>query len=133
MKAARIAAIALAAYVGLVAAFELLIGVFQPANESTLVITTSDAEGETRDRVLSRIESGGQLYVAANHWPRAWYDRALSDPDVWVTIGGERTPRRAVPVADAEHARVDGERSLGFGFRVLTGFPPRKFLRLDPR
>jgi hypothetical protein len=28
---------------------------------------------------------------------------------------------------------VDGENRLGPIFRVLTGFPPRYFLRLDPR
>ena len=32
-----------------------------------------------------------------------------------------------------EHERVDGENSLGVAFRILTGFPPRYFLRLDPR
>jgi hypothetical protein len=38
-----------------------------------------------------------------------------------------------VPVVGEEHARVDADNRLGLGFRILTGFPPRYFLRLDPR
>jgi hypothetical protein len=70
--------------------------------------------------------------VAANHWPRAWYERALESPDVQVTIDGETSERRAVPVTGAEHDRVDEDNSLPFVFRVVTGFPPRYFLRLEP-
>ena len=133
MKAVKIIAIVVAVYVGIVVAFESLIGILQPAGGNTLVITTTDADGGKHDRVLSRLESGGQLYVAANHWPRAWYSRALENPDVEAVVDGERGAYRAVRVSGAEHERVDAERSLGFGFRVLTGFPPRYFLRLEPR
>lgn len=133
MKAFRLLAIVLVSYVGIVVIFESLLGVFQPAGENTLVITTRDEDGDAHDRVVSRLESGGRLYVAANHWPRAWYDRALKNPDVEIALDGERTARRAVPVTGAERDRVDEENSLGFAFRVLTGFPPRHFLRLDPR
>ena len=133
MKAVKLFAILLCGYVGIVVAFESLIGFFQPADEGTLVITTTDEEGNTNDRVVSRLTSGGQLYVAANHWPRAWYNQALENPDVEVALGGEKTARLAVPVTGEEHDHVNGDNSLGFGFRVLTGFPPRYFLRLDPR
>jgi len=135
MKALKIAVIVALVYVGIVVAFESMIGYFQPANESTLVVTTFEADGTAHDRVVSRLESEGQLYVAANHWPRAWYERALENPDVQVTQDGEPGGFRAVPVpaTGAEHARVDGENSLGLVFRILTGFPPRYFIRLDPR
>jgi hypothetical protein len=133
LKALKLLAIVLAAYVGIVVIFESLIGFFQPAGESTLVITTTDGDGSASDRVLSRLESGGRLYVAANHWPRAWYDRALRNPEVEIELDDGRTPRRAVPVTGDEHDRVDAENSLPLLFRVLTGFPPRYFLRLDPR
>ena len=73
MKALRIFAIALLVYAGIVFAFESLLGYFQPANESTLVITTTDSDGETHQRVVARMENEGHLYVSANHWPRAWY------------------------------------------------------------
>ena len=133
MKAAKLIAISLLVYVGIVVAFESLIGYFQPAGESTLVITTTAEDGTPNDRVLARLESNGQLYVAANHWPRAWYDRALEDPEVQVTFDGEKGDYLAVPVTDGEHDRVDGDNSLGIMFRILTGFPPRYFVRLDPR
>jgi uncharacterized pyridoxamine 5'-phosphate oxidase family protein len=133
MKVLKIVAIVLLVYVGIVVAFESSIGYFQPTAGSTLVITTFD-EGKTpHDRVVSRLESGGHLYVATNHWPRAWYRRALENPEVRVTVDEEKRDYRAVPVTGAEHARVDTENSLGVGFRILTGFPPRYFFRLDPR
>ncbi len=126
-------AIALCLYLGVVVAFESLIGFFQPAGGDTLVITTEGRDGSANDRVLSRLESGDQLYVAANHWPRAWYEQALENPKVEVAIDGKKKAYLAVPVTDAEHDRVGAEHSTGVLFRVLTGFPPRYFLRLDPR
>lgn len=133
MKVFKIVAIVVLAYVGLVVAFESLLGYFQPKDGSTLVITTFDLDGTPHDRVVSRLESDGHLYVAANHWPRAWYERALQDPEVQVTLDAEKRDYRAVPVSGAEHDRVERQNSLGLGFRILTGFPPRYFLRLDPR
>lgn len=125
-------AIVLAAYMGVVALFESAIGFFQPTTASTLVITTFDESGAPHDRVLTRLESDGRLYVAANHWPRAWYRRALENPQVKVALEGEKEPYHAVPVDGAESERVDREHSLGPVFRFLTGFPPRTFLRLEP-
>jgi len=133
MKALKIVAIVALVYLGIVVAFESLIGYFQPMAGSTLVITTLDADGTPHDRVVSRLESGGQLYVAANHWPRAWYKRALDNPDVHASLDGQKGDYRAVPVTGAEHDQVDSDNSLGVFFRILTGFPPRYFLRLEPR
>jgi hypothetical protein len=133
MKALKIAVIAVLVYVGIVAAFESLIGYFQPRAGSILVITTFDEDGTPHDRVVSRLESDGKLYVAANHWPRAWYNRVLEKPEVQITLDGEKGDYRAVPVSGVEHERVDAENSLGVAFRILTGFPPRYFVRLDPR
>lgn len=133
MKFVKIIAIVLVAYVGVVVAFESLIGYFQPAGQSTLVITTTDEDGSTNDRVLSRLESGGQIYVAANHWPRAWYNHALENPQVQVTLDDGQAQYLAVPATDEEHDRVDAEHSLGPAVRILTGFPPRYFIRLEPQ
>ena len=132
MRILKIAAIVFLVWVGIVIVFESLLGYFQPANESTLVITTFDEGGTAHDRVLSRLESEGQVYVAANHWPRAWYERALENPEVRVTFDDETRAHRAVPVEGAEHERVDADNRLGLVFRILTGFPPRYFLRLEP-
>ncbi len=135
MKALKIVAIVVLVYVGIVVAFESLIGYFQPTAGSTLVITTFDRDRTPHDRVVSRLESDGQLYVAANHWPRAWYNRALEDPEVRITLDGEKADYRAVPVpvAGMEHDGVDAENSLPVVFRILTGFPPRYIIRLDSR
>ena len=133
MKALKIIAIAAVVYVGIVVLFESSIGIFQPKAGTTLVITTFDPDGAAHDRVVARLESDGDLYVAANHWPRAWYRRALAHPDVQATIDGQKRDYRAVPVTGAEHERVDAANHLPLAFRFVTGFPPRYFLRLDPR
>ncbi len=133
MKALKIVAIVVLVYGAVVVAFESLIGYFQPTAGSTLVITTFDGDETSHDRVVSRLESDGQLYVAANHWPRAWYNRALENPAVRITLHGKQRDYRAVPVTGMEHDRVGRENSLGVIFRILTGFPPRYFVRLDPR
>ena len=129
----KIAAILLLAYVGLVVAFESFLGIVQPSNASTIVITTTGTDGASQDRVVSPIEDGGQLYVSANHWPRSWYKRALENPDVYVTAGGEKKAYRAVPVTGAENDRLSIDHAHPIVFRIVTGFPPRYFLRLDPR
>jgi hypothetical protein len=133
MKVLKIVAIAILVYVGVVAAFESLLGLLQPTSGSTLVLTTFDEGGDPHDRVVSRLESDGHLYVAANHWPRAWYRRALANPEVQVTLDGETRDVRAVPVTGAERDRVDRANPLGVLFRIVTGFPPRRFVRLEPR
>jgi len=133
MKALKILMIAALAYVGIVAAFESLIGFFQPSTQQTLVITTFAPDGAAHDRVVARLESDGHLYVACNHWPRAWYKRALKNPKVDVTLGDTQGTYTAVPVSGAEHDRVEAANRLPLAFRILTGFPPRYFLRLDPR
>jgi len=133
VKPLKIALIVVLVYVGIVTVFESMIGFMQPAGGSTLVITAFDEGGRGHERVVSKLESDGHLYVAANHWPRAWYRRALANPDVEATIEGAKQSYRAVPVEGAEQDRVESENPHGLAFKVLTGFPPRRFLRLDPR
>lgn len=132
MKLLKIAAFAALAYVGLVVAFESMIGIFQPEPGGTLVITTFEADGTPHERVVSKLESGGQLYVAANHWPRAWYERVLAQPRVRVEMDEHVGEYRAVPVDEAERQRVDSDNPLPMAFRFVTGFPPRHFVRLEP-
>ena len=128
MKFLKIIAILLAVYVGIVVAFESLIGYFQPESEGTLTLINTDGD----QRVVSRLAHDDTLYVAANHWPRAWYTDALENPQVTVLFNGVKTRHVAVPVSGAEHEAVDSARPLPLVFRILTGFPPRYFLRLDP-
>ena len=106
---------------------------FQPENigGTTIVITTLDAEGNSHERVLSPIDHDGTLFVAANHWPRAWYRRALANPDVSVTRDGEARKYLAVPVSEQERERLLDESGFPKIAYVFTGFAPRQFLRLE--
>jgi hypothetical protein len=133
VRVAKVVSILVLVYVGVVVTFESLLGYFQPAGEGTLVITTTDADGNANARVLSRLTSNEKLYVAANHWPRAWYRQALHNPHVQVALNGETGAYLAVPVVEAEHDRLQAEHGHGMVFRILTGFPPRYFVRLDPQ
>lgn len=136
MKAVKIAGILLFIYILLVAAFESLLGYYQPEGARTVVITTTDADGDAHDRVLTALSSGGQLYVAVNHWPRAWYRRVLKNPKVQITRQSDGTTETgdymAVPVSGEERGRVARENPTSIRFRIQTGFPPRHFIRLDP-
>ena len=67
------------------------VAAFQPESETTMVITTTDAEGTDFERVVTAIDDGDRLFVAANHWPRAWYRRALANPEVQIRRHGETT------------------------------------------
>ena len=132
MKFAKIIGILFLVYVGVVVLFESSIGYFQPQGGDTLVLSVKDDDGIASDRVLSRIEVDDQLYVAVNHWPRAWYQKVLANPDVQVTIDGKTRDYTAVEVtASNEAVRVDSARPRSVVFLLLTGFPPRRFVRLD--
>jgi len=134
MKILKILGILAAVYVGIVVLFESLLGYFQPTYATTLTITTTDENGNPTDRVLAGIESDDKLYVAANHWPRAWYRAVHDNPDVKVTRDGVTGDYVAVDVTPAEHDKLDNEvQPLPFVVRFLTGFPPRYFVRLEPR
>jgi deazaflavin-dependent oxidoreductase (nitroreductase family) len=132
MKIIKIVAVALFVYVGIVVAFESLIGYFQPQDTNTMVITTQDDSGNAKQRVVARLDVDGKLYVAANHWPRRWYTEVLAHPQVQVTSGGTTGAYVAVPVTGEEKDRVEAQHSLGPVIRFLTGFPPRRIVRLDP-
>ena len=133
MKALKWSGFALSAYVGLVVLVTSMLGTVQPGPGGTLVIETAEADGTTHERVVFRLESGGDMYISANNWPRAWYRRALENPDVRVTIEGTTADYVAVPVSGDEHDRVNADNSLSPVLRLLTGFPPRSIVRLDPR
>ena len=122
----------LALYVGLVVLFESSLGYFQPEAGSTIVIETYDASGAGHSRVVSLLASGGNEYVAVNHWPRAWYGRLRDNPRIGVTRQGRQTDYLAGMVSGAEHDQVQRDNPTPFMFRLLTGFPPRYFVRLDP-
>ena len=131
-RVAKTLGVGLLAYVALVVVFETLLGVLQPDTGDTIVITTTDSDGVSSDRVLGRDFAGGKHYASANHWPRAWYNNALANPRVRVTMDGSTADYIAVPVDDEEHERVAEEIGNGIVFKIMVGFAPQRFLRLDP-
>ena len=131
-KTIKIVLILIGLYVASVALFESMLGYFQPENQATLVITTFDDSGERADRVVVRIEHEGDLFVAVNHWPRQWYKRLLDNDQVRVRYDATDGLYTASKVPESEQAALDAVRPLGLGFRILTGFPPRYFVRLMP-
>ena len=141
MKAIKVLLIVLGVYIGIVVAFEILVTTMGKRqadqgvspDEHWLVISTTGADGRNIDTVIAGVEVAGALYVSANHWPRGWYHRALERPDVEITRAGTKTAYRAVPVDGDERARANAGYHLPWVVRLLTGFPPRSFLRLDPR
>ena len=138
MKVFKWVGVVVAVYAGFVLAFETLyLGWYQPEFESSgipmLVITTTDDAGVSRARRLARFETDGKLYVSAHHWPRAWYRRAIQNPNVRVEIDGAAADYVAVPVKGDEFERVAAEHPVPLPIRFLMGFPPpREILRLDP-
>jgi F420H(2)-dependent quinone reductase len=141
MRALKWLGFALLGYVALIVAFEALVGFMgsrdakrgRAPGDSFLVITTKRSDGTPSNTVVAGVESDSRLYVSANHWPRGWYERALANPEVEVTRGDTTAPVRAVPIRGDELARVARAYPLPLFIRVLTGFPPRRFLRLEPR
>ena len=131
MKIVRITLVSLVlVYIGSVVLFESWLGYSQPTNTNTLVITTID-NNQPKDRVLSAVNNDGKLYVSANHWPRDWYRQAKSNPNVEVLYKGKKNLYLAIPVEGEEHDKLMKEHAHPLTFRLLTGFPPRYFLRLD--
>ena len=131
MRGLKIISIVLITYLGVVVLFESALGYFQPQGDDTLILSIKGDEG-TSVRVLSRIEVDDQLYVAVNHWPRGWFNKVLENPEVQITIGAETAEYRAMKVtAVDEAARIDSARPRSLIFLLLTGFPPRKFVRLE--
>ena len=131
-KAAKILAVVLVVYIGIVALFEALLGYFQPEADNTLVITTTAPDGSSHQRVLTGLQSNDELYVAVNHWPRAWYRHTRQHPEVRVDLNGGPRDFRAIPVSEAVDARLRAEHPIPLPMRALMGFAPRRFLHLEP-
>jgi len=150
MKVFKWLGIVAAVYVVLVVLFEtVLLGYNQPSFEDEggcsgfgqgcgipmIVITTTDDNGQSSDRMLARFNStDGKIYVSAHHWPRGWYKEAIKNPNVKGTIDGEVKEYVAVPIEGGEEFEmVDRGFPLRLPVKIMMGFPPkRQILRLDP-
>lgn len=125
--------VAFGVYIGVVVLFESLIGYFQPQNAATLALTVYESGEQPHVRILSRIEHRDNLYVAVNHWPRAWFRTLQDNPSVRVAYGERDFGATAQLVEDpSEISSIETDRPLTWWFRLLTGYPPRYFVRLEP-
>lgn len=120
----------LVGYIAMVTYFEARLGYLQPAGGSSIVIATFN-DDERHERVVRLTKIDGENYIAAQHWPRAWYYQALDHPDIEVKMSSEFQPYTAVPLSGSELEHVKDVYQMSLGFRFRTGFPPRKFMRLD--
>jgi len=118
-------------YVGLVIIFETFLGVMQPRGGDIMVITSLDANGKPKERVVSRLEQGSEIFVAVNHWPRAWARRIRLNPTVQITHNESTRKYSAVVLEEEEHVQASLDFPVPLLFRVLTGFPPRYFFRFE--
>ncbi len=106
---------------------------FQPEMGDVVVLTTTDADGVSVERVLTPIDDDGKLYLSANHWPRAWFRRAVANPDVRVKRGEETRDYRVVEITGDELAGIEERHEHPILVKIGMGFAPREFIRLDPR
>lgn len=121
-----------ATYFALIAIIEVLVWRLQPHYQDSLVITTTGADGSTKTRRLARFQYQDKLYVASNHWFRSWYHQALAHPTVDIEYQGNVTRMLATQVTGDEHDEVLNNYDMGFALRLLCGFAPSRFLRLEP-
>ena len=154
MKGLKWLGIVAAVYVCFVFLFEsVFLGMYQPSFEDPegcsnidgqqtlrrecgipmIVITTTNDDGESTDRMVARFITDGKIYVSAHHWTRGWYKEARKNPNVKGEIQGKVKDYVAVPVEGEEFEKVSYEHPLPLPARILMGFPPkRQILRLDP-
>lgn len=137
MRVIRILAIVLGVWVLLGLAADLLIGLFQPQSDGTVVVRTFDDTG-THETVVSLRNDDGQLWVESGHWFRGWYNRAVANPEVELVRDGTVERYIAVPVNTPEAVeritKLMGK-GQGVGYwigRAMLLFAPIKPLRLDP-
>ena len=89
-------------YMGLVIVFESFLGLIQPRSGDTMVITSFEIDGKAINRVVSRLEQGSDIFVAVNHWPRAWARRISENPNVQITYNETTLSYNAVLLEGGE-------------------------------
>ena len=123
----------LAGYAVLVLLAEVLVWRIQPTMDGGVTITVTPDGDTPIQRNLYGFERDGTLFVSSNHWFRQWYNAALENPRVEVTRDGVTRPFTAEAVHGEEHERLSKEYNMGFVLRLICGFAPSKFLRLEPQ
>ena len=109
------------------------------ASESTgevVVLTTTDAAGETHETRLWIVDNGGQAWLRAGQDSAGWYARIQQNPRVELTRDGETNAFIAVPqpaATDSINALI--REKYTWGAKVIARLIPsggKVAIRLDP-
>jgi len=117
-------------YVLLLLLLEGVIWKTQPDMEGGVTLHIN-VGNEIVQRKLFGLELDNKLYVSSNHWFRGWYHAVLQDPDIHVERDGKTQSYLAIPVEPHERTEIAKHYDMGFGLRLLCGFAPQRFLRLE--
>lgn len=117
-------------YVCLLLLLELVIWKAQPDMENGVTLFVGSGNSVTA-RKLYGFELDDNLYVSSNHWFRKWYYAVLDNPNITVKHAGKVKPCKAIPLEGDERGRVAKAYQMNFVLRLMCGFAPRHFLRLD--
>ena len=120
------------AYIILVLILEGVIWKLQPDMEGAVTLHVKAGDAVIK-RTLYGLEYENNLYVSSNHWFRSWYYAILEEPSIQVERSGDLHPYVASSVEGEELSRVKQAYNMGLVLRVLCGFAPPRFLRLDPQ
>ena len=124
-------------YVVLLLLLEATIWKTQPDMDGGATLHIRQVGNGQQDAMFTRRLYGfdyqDKLYVSSNHWFRRWYHAVLDNPDIEVEHEGQLKPYTAVPISGDEQALIAREYKMRFVLRLMCGFAPRRYLRLDPR
>lgn len=111
---------------------ELVIWKVQPDMEGVITVHLNTGTAVV-ERKLYGLEYNNSLYVASNHWFRTWYHTIVKAPVFDVEREGKIASYTATPVSGDERVEVTQAYGQSFMLRLLCGFAPQRYLRLDPR
>ena len=121
-----------AGYLILVLLLEAVIWKVQPDMDGVVTLHVNTGDTIVK-RKLYGLEYNSTLYVSSNHWFRKWYHAIVENPDIKVERADTVGLYTATPIDGDEHTQVALQYNMGFILRLLCGFAPQRFLRLDAR
>ena len=119
-------------YLLLVLVGEAIVWRLQPSMDGGIVLRITTSDGAAIERTVYGHRFEGKLYVSSNHWFRRWYHAALARAEIEISQDGTFRPFTVTAVTGQERARVSASYKMG-ALRIVTGFAPSRFLRLDPK
>lgn len=118
-------------YIALLLLLELAIWKLQPSMDSGVTLLIGSEDTVTSRKVYGFEHEGG-LYVSSNHWFRSWYHAVLKNPIIDVECSGKIKPYKAILLEGDDRERIANAYQMSLIFRLLCGFAPRRFLKLEP-